>query len=199
MQFACPVCQKVCRNKQALALHVSAKHPDAVLSPESHPASAEARTLAGASSATMSAGAGEGAPAAPDAGPTVSGAGDVAIDPGGAELLEDEPVNIGADGKVEQEPEPVRVHTRNATDRDYARISEAVIRRTDKVLSKVTGLPEEKPGDLQDVSDMVKPGAEIYGPRLGGLFWAAVTMVAFLSLVISKVVAARLQRLPPAS
>lgn len=178
----CPQCHKLL-SPQGFRGHVTYAHgvgaPERPASATDAPAPVEAPAAA--------------APAAAQA-PPPDPLSQPAIDPAGLQELATpgEPAAPPADGEgASPKASAAVVHTRV----DVGRALEGMVRQGDKVASKLAGIPEEKPADLDNIVDMMRPAAERMGDRMGPVFWILAFFLGLLSWAAYKVAAVRERRL----
>jgi len=181
----CSVCGKLLK-PQGHRVHLLNTH--GITAGASAPAPAPESPPADVSAPRPAAAVDPEAPAAPPADPLAA----PAIDPAGlAALGAAEPAAPPLEGGEAPKPGAAVVHSRE----DVGRAMEGLIRQGDRVASKLLGVPEEKPAELDHIVHMMRPGAERIGDRLGAGFWLLAFIVGVLSWLAYKVAAARERRL----
>jgi len=122
---------------------------------------------------------------------TASGAAPASGDPLGGPAIAAEGLNeLAADVPEAGTQKPAagatqEVHGTQSRE-EYGRAFEAVVRQGDKVLSPLLGVEADKPEDLKHIVDMGRPGAELYGARLGPWFWLVMLVLGLGMWVAAK-------------
>lgn len=92
---------------------------------------------------------------------------------------------IGTEGLDELREEPA-VSDRPTTTaspagpapKDMGRLTQAAVRKLDTLASRMLGVNPDSPQDRAETAELMTPGAEIVGPKMGWLFWVCMMFFA---------------------
>lgn len=84
-------------------------------------------------------------------------------------------------------PDPSTTRTPEPTRADYRRVTLGFLRGVDRILSFLLRVQRTPDKELDEFLEVMLPAAELYGPKLGPMFWAVAFGVGMASFVLGKV------------
>lgn len=87
------------------------------------------------------------------------------------------------------QPQRPEVQTRGPSPEKLARMTEAAVQRLDSLASRAMGIDPDSRREIEDTADLMKPGAELFAPRMGAWFWLVTFGFALFTWWAGKAVA----------